>query len=61
MYSQPFLLADVEGGGHVDEGGKAVQVVTVGMREDGVCLDTGRKVVKKYKLRSSQSINFCNA
>lgn len=43
MHSQSFLLSDVEGGGHVDESGKAVQVVTVGMREDGVCLDKRRK------------------
>lgn len=39
MYSQSFLLWDVKGGCHVDEGGKAVQVVTVGMRKDGVCLN----------------------
>lgn len=39
MYSQSFLLWDVKGGGHVDEGGKTVQVVTVGMRKDGVCLN----------------------
>ena len=39
MYSQSFLLGDVKGGCHVDEGGKAVQVVTVGMRKDGVCLN----------------------
>lgn len=37
-YLQSFLLCDVEGGGHVDESGKAVQMVTVGMRKDGVCL-----------------------
>lgn len=56
MYSQSFLLADVEGGGHVDEGGKAVQVVAVGMGEDGVCLDKTRKGGEK--LWYSQS-NFC--
>lgn len=42
MYSQSFLLWDVKGGCHVDEGGKAVQVVTVGMRKDGVCLNKRR-------------------
>lgn len=39
LHSQSFLLCDVKGGGHVDEGGEAVQVVTVGMRKDGVCLN----------------------
>lgn len=39
VYSQSFLLGDVKRGCHVDEGGKAVQVVTVGMRKDGVCLN----------------------
>lgn len=42
MYSQSFLLWDVKGGGHVDEGRKTVQVVTVGMRKDGVCLNKRR-------------------
>lgn len=42
-YSQSFFLADVEGGGHVDEGRKAVQVVTVRMREDGVGLEENKK------------------
>lgn len=37
-HSQSPLLRDVKGSGHVDEGGKAVKVVTVGMRKDGVCL-----------------------
>lgn len=39
VYSQSFLLWDVKRGSHVDQGGKAVQVVTVGMRKDGVCLN----------------------
>lgn len=39
MYSQSFLLWDVKGGCHVDEGWKAVQVVTVGVRKDGVGLN----------------------
>lgn len=39
VYSQSFLLRDVKRGSHVDQGGKAVQVVTVGMRKDGVCLN----------------------
>lgn len=38
LYSQSFLLGDVKGGCHVDESGKAVQVVTMGMRKDGICL-----------------------
>ncbi len=42
MYSQSFLLWDVKGGCHVDESGKAVQVVTVGMRKDGVGLNKRR-------------------
>lgn len=40
-HSQAPLLRDVEGSRHVDEGGKAVKVVTVGMRENGVCLKRG--------------------
>lgn len=46
--SQPFLWGDVEGGRHVDEGGEAVQVVTVGMRKDGVCLNRRGKIEVKY-------------
>lgn len=52
VYSQSFLLWDVKGGCHVDEGGKAVQVVTVGMRKDGVCLNKrGVGVEKKKKMQ----------
>lgn len=40
VYSQSFFLCNVKGGCHVDEGGEAVQVVTVGMGKDGVCLKT---------------------
>lgn len=43
VYSQPFLLSDVKGSCHVDEGRKAVKVVTVGMRENGVCLEMRKK------------------
>lgn len=38
VHSQSPLLRDVKGSGHVDEGGKAVKVVTVGMRKNGVRL-----------------------
>lgn len=47
VYSQSFLLCDVKGGCHVDEGGKAVQVVTVGMRKDGVCLNKRERWVEE--------------
>lgn len=36
--SQSPLLRDVKGSCHVDEGGKAVKVVAVGMRKNGVGL-----------------------
>ena len=37
-HSQSLLLCDVEGGGHVHEGGQTVQVMAVTVREDGVGL-----------------------
>ena len=38
-----FLLGDVKGGCHVDEGRKAVQVMAMGMRKDGVCLNKSKE------------------
>lgn len=46
MNSQSLLLWDVKGSCHVDEGGKAVKVVTVGMRKNGVCLKRRRTEVQ---------------
>ena len=40
--SLSLLWGAVEGGGHVDEGGETMQVVAVGMRQDGVGLHNTR-------------------
>ena len=49
VHSQSLLLCDVKRGCHVDEGRKAVQVVTVGMRKDGVCLNKREEGGRKSK------------
>lgn len=35
---QPLLLRDVERGGHVHQSGQAVQMMAMGVREDGIGL-----------------------
>lgn len=58
FYSQSLLLCDVKRGCHVDEGRKAVQVVTVGMRKDGVGLNRREEGGRKCK---DWYIKYCNS
>lgn len=65
MYLQSFLLWDVKGGCHVDEGGEAVQVVAVGMRKDGVCLNKrgaggGKREDAISSLKYTHLLDLCN-
>lgn len=54
VHSQAFLLGDVKRGSHVDKGGQTVQVVTVGVREDGVGLAIEREC-KRENVREREA------